>query len=65
VAIIDLDKRTPDHGTPPPLLRCELAAVGYRQVDFTVLAPADGYLAVFLLGAMSSWWIDSRPRPVS
>jgi ubiquinone/menaquinone biosynthesis C-methylase UbiE len=47
VAIIDLDKRTPDHGTPPALLRCELAAVGYRQVDFTVLAPADGYLAVF------------------
>jgi ubiquinone/menaquinone biosynthesis C-methylase UbiE len=47
VAIIDVDKRTQDHGTPPPLLRCELAAVGYRQVDFTVLAPADGYLAVF------------------
>jgi SAM-dependent methyltransferase len=47
VAIIDLDKRTPDHGTPPALLRCELAAVGYREVDFTVLAPADGYLAVF------------------
>jgi ubiquinone/menaquinone biosynthesis C-methylase UbiE len=48
VAIIDLDKRTPDHGTPPALLRCELAAVGYRQVDFTVLTPADGYLAVFI-----------------
>jgi ubiquinone/menaquinone biosynthesis C-methylase UbiE len=48
VAIIDLDKRTPDHGTPPALLRCELAAVGYRQVDFTALAPADGYLAVFV-----------------
>jgi SAM-dependent methyltransferase len=47
VAIIDVDKRTQDHGTPPALLRCELAAVGYRQVDFTVLAPADGYLAVF------------------
>jgi ubiquinone/menaquinone biosynthesis C-methylase UbiE len=47
VAIIDLDKRTQDHGTPPALLRCELGAVGYRQVDFTVLAPADGYLAVF------------------
>jgi ubiquinone/menaquinone biosynthesis C-methylase UbiE len=47
VAIIDLDKRTQDHGTPPALLRCELAAVGYRQVDSTDLAPADGYLAVF------------------
>jgi len=48
VAIIDVDKPTKDHGTPPALLRCELAAVGYRQVDFSSLAPADGYLAVFV-----------------
>jgi SAM-dependent methyltransferase len=48
VAIIDVDKPTRDHGTPPALLRCELAAVGYREVDFLVLAPADGYLAVFV-----------------
>jgi ubiquinone/menaquinone biosynthesis C-methylase UbiE len=47
VAIIDNDKPTEKHGTPPALLRCELAAVGYRQVDFFLLAPADGYLAVF------------------
>ena len=47
VAIIDNDKPTADHGTPPALLRCELAAVGYRQVDFLSLTPADGYLAVF------------------
>ena len=47
VAIIDNDKPTNEHGTPPTLLRCELAAVGYRQVDFLWLAPADGYLAVF------------------
>ena len=48
IAIIDVDKPTQDHGTPPALLRCELAAVGYREVDFIVLAPADGYLAVFV-----------------
>lgn len=48
VAIVDVDKPTQDHGTPPALLRCELAAVGYRQVDFVSLAPADGYLAVFV-----------------
>jgi len=47
VAIIDNDKPTGEHGTPPALLRCELSAVGYRQVDFLLLAPADGYLAVF------------------
>ena len=47
VGIIDMDRPTQQHGTPPALLRCELAAVGYRQIDFTPLAPADGYLAVF------------------
>ncbi len=47
VAIIDIDRPTPEHGTPPALLRCELAAVGYRRIDFVALAPADGYLAVF------------------
>jgi ubiquinone/menaquinone biosynthesis C-methylase UbiE len=48
VAIIDNDKPTDQHGTPPALLRCELAAVGYRQVDVFSLTPADGYLAVFV-----------------
>jgi hypothetical protein len=48
IAIIDVDRPTQNHGTPPALLRCELAAVGYRQLDFTSLAPADGYLAVFV-----------------
>jgi len=47
IAIIDNDKPTHRHGTPPALLRCELAAVGYQQVDVLSLAPADGYLAVF------------------
>jgi ubiquinone/menaquinone biosynthesis C-methylase UbiE len=47
IGIIDADRPTQDHGTPPALLRCELAAVGYRQVDFIQLAPAEGYLAIF------------------
>jgi hypothetical protein len=47
VAIIDVNKPTQDHGTPPDLLRCELEALGYREVDFVSLGPADGYLAVF------------------
>ncbi len=47
VGIIDMDRPTQSHGTPPALLRCELAAVGYQQVDFVRLSPADGYLAVF------------------
>ncbi|HET7379871.1 MAG TPA: class I SAM-dependent methyltransferase, partial [Gaiellales bacterium] len=48
VAIVDNDKPTQDHGTPPALLRCEMAALGYRQMDFLPLTPADGYLAVFM-----------------
>ncbi len=47
VGIIDMDRPTQSHGTPPVLLRCELAAVGYRETDFVWLTPADGYLAVF------------------
>ena len=48
IGIIDLDRPTQDHGIPPALLRCELGAIGYRQVDFLLLTPAEGYLAVFL-----------------
>jgi ubiquinone/menaquinone biosynthesis C-methylase UbiE len=47
IGIIDMDRATRDHGTPPALLRCELAAVGYREVELVSLAPAEGYLAVF------------------
>lgn len=47
LAIVDLDRPTREHGTPRELLRCELAAVGYRQVDFSWLAGNIGYLAVF------------------
>jgi ubiquinone/menaquinone biosynthesis C-methylase UbiE len=47
LAIIDLDKAVAEHGTPPALLRCELAAVGYREVSFHVLPGDSGYLAVF------------------
>ena len=48
IGIIDLDRPTQNHGTPPALLQCELAAVGYRQTDFLLLSPGEGYLAVFL-----------------
>ncbi len=48
VAIIDVDRPTRDHGTPPALLRCEFEALGYRQIDFVSLDPADGYLAIFV-----------------
>ena len=47
VAVIDARKQTEAHGTPPDLLRCELAAVGYRQTAFYDLQKST-YLAVFM-----------------
>jgi len=47
VAIVDMDKPTHRHGTPPNLLRCELAAVGYTEISFHELEGGIGYLAVF------------------
>lgn len=46
VGIIELDRPTQGHGTPPALLRCELGAVGYREKKMIALAPADGYLMI-------------------
>ena len=47
VGIVDLDRPTDEHGTPPDLLRCELAAVGYREAGFYQLKGGVGYLAIF------------------
>jgi hypothetical protein len=33
---------TAQHGTPPDLLRCELAAIGYRQTDRLHAAQSPG-----------------------
>jgi SAM-dependent methyltransferase len=47
VGIVDLDRPTSQHGTPLELLRCELTAVGYREIATHQLAGDGGYLAVF------------------
>ncbi len=47
VGILDADRQTWQHGTPPALLRCELSAVGYREISFTTLTGGLGYLAIF------------------
>ena len=58
VGVIDLDRLTQNHGTPPALLKCEFEAVGYRQVDFIILEGGGGYLAVF-----EPPTVKDRPRP--
>jgi SAM-dependent methyltransferase len=47
VGIVDLERPTSEHGTPIVLLRCELTAVGYREIATYQLAGDGGYLAVF------------------
>ncbi len=59
LVILDLERPTYGHGTPPALLRCELAAVGYRQLSFTNTAPSE-YVAIF-----STPDSASRPTPAA
>lgn len=58
VGIVDGFAPTSEHGTPPSLLRCELAAVGYRKVSFDRLKGSDTYLAIFAPPSVAS-----RTRP--
>ena len=58
VGIVDTRAATSRHGTPPALLACELAAVGYREVAVHSLGGSDTYLAIFSPPAP-----DARKRP--
>ncbi|MFC6788798.1 class I SAM-dependent methyltransferase [Methylobacterium komagatae] len=57
VGILDANDIPSRHGTPPALLRCELAAVGYRETGFHTM-PDGTYLAVFEAPAP-----EARPKP--
>ena len=58
VGIVDAVGPTSEHGTPPNLLRCELAAVGYREIGFHPLTGSNAYLAIFAPPSH-----ESRTRP--
>jgi SAM-dependent methyltransferase len=58
VGIIDAYGSTSEHGTPPNLLRCELAVVGYREISLDRLTGSDAYLAIFAPPTVAS-----RTRP--
>ena len=47
VIIVDANRQTSEHGTPPALLKCELAQVGFRQIEFHDMPKIGGYLAAF------------------
>ncbi len=47
IVVVDANRPTQDHGTPPALLRCEFSRVGYTQVALEEMPSAGGYLAIF------------------
>ncbi|MHA6723877.1 class I SAM-dependent methyltransferase [Sphingomonas sp. RS2018] len=47
VVVVDANRSTQNHGTPPALLACEFAAVGYERVAQEAMPSAGGYIALF------------------
>ena len=56
VIVVDANRPTQSHGTPPELLKCEFAAVGYRLAEFHDMPNAGGYFAAFRA-------VGDRPQP--
>jgi ubiquinone/menaquinone biosynthesis C-methylase UbiE len=47
VIVVDANRETQNHGTPPALLDCEMRAVGYVRAQFEPMPSAGGYLAAY------------------
>ena len=47
VVVVDANRPTQAHGTPPALLECEFGQVGYKLVERKPMPQAGGYLALF------------------
>jgi len=47
VVVIDADRPTQAHGTPPALLDCEFKTIGYALVSRQSMPQAGGYLALY------------------
>jgi SAM-dependent methyltransferase len=56
VIVVDANRPTQNHGTPPALLKCEFAAVGYSEVASYDMPSAGGYLTAFRA-------VGPRPEP--
>ncbi len=56
VIVVDANRPTQNHGTPPSLLKCEFAAIGYEQVSMSEMPSAGGYMASFRTSG-------ARPNP--
>jgi len=62
IGIVDAFAPTSEHGTPPSVLRCELAAVGYREISLDRLDGSNAYLAIFAPPSVAS---RTRPEAVA
>jgi ubiquinone/menaquinone biosynthesis C-methylase UbiE len=58
VVVVDADRPTDRHGTPPKLLMCEFAAVGYELTRFERLRDTESYYAQFEP-------VGERPEPAA
>jgi ubiquinone/menaquinone biosynthesis C-methylase UbiE len=58
VVVVDANRLTQNHGTPPALLKCEFGAVGYQLVEMDDMPSAGGYLATFRA-------VGPRPEPAA
>jgi ubiquinone/menaquinone biosynthesis C-methylase UbiE len=47
VVVVDANRPTENHGTPPDLLKCEFNATGYALVSQRSLPSAGGYIAIY------------------
>ena len=47
VVVVDANRPTQQHGTPPTLLDCEFGQAGYKLVERQPMPQAGGYLALF------------------
>jgi ubiquinone/menaquinone biosynthesis C-methylase UbiE len=56
VVVVDADRPTNRHGTPPDLLNCEFEAVGYSRVVYRAMPDIGGYFAMFER-------VGDRPEP--
>jgi len=58
VVVVDADRPTSAHGTPPGLLACEFAALGFRLVKFVEIPGSGAYQATFATNG-------GRPEPTA
>jgi ubiquinone/menaquinone biosynthesis C-methylase UbiE len=65
VVVVDADRPTDRHGTPPRMLICEFAAVGYQLTRFERLKDSESYFAQFEPAAPRPEPKDISPCPAA